>query len=116
MCKRARACIRCNIVKPIRQFTKLKRKKKTWRSHTCKACQYIVNQKWAENNPDKVKEKSRRYASKRVKELHDNYIIGNLVQTLKIKREQIKLMPELIEAKRAHLMLKRAIKHKMNEK
>jgi len=66
--------------------------------------------KWAENNPDKIKIKDKRQIS----QLNDHYVISKIKRQVNIMTVLLRQYPELIEAKRIQIKLKRLANEKCN--
>jgi hypothetical protein len=53
-------CSKCNIEKPITEFSKHVKYKSGIRN-SCKTCESIIKKQWKKDNPDKVKEERKRW-------------------------------------------------------
>lgn len=59
---------------------------------------------WKKKNPEHKKKLDANYKKRCVKELRDNYVVGNM------KRDGIPITPETIELKRQQIIMKRTLK------
>ena len=75
-----KTCIRCHVKKPLLLFTVNNANKTGIASH-CKECDAAASKKQKEQNPDKVKEYSRKYTSKM--RLDFNYRLQTLINASK---------------------------------
>jgi hypothetical protein len=138
--KSTKICTKCKIEKENQEFYKDKYKTKfgfkTFFTSICKKCAVEKSKKWANENPEKERERKVKWAKenpesgkitrqKRKKKhavenkilgtknrnnLADIYIIDRLRRTSNLTREQIRQQPELIESTRTIIKIKRKIR------
>lgn len=76
----------------------------------------LKRKEYRKNNADKIKADRPKYKKRQIEKLQNWYVKELLITRNNVSKELIEEVPEIIEAKRASLKLKRTIKSKKNEK
>lgn len=100
-------CIKCKETKPFKDFFKDRRLKDGYMGR-CKLCAKL----WVAS-PEVKKRRNRQCKEsiqKAKKQLTDSYVIRQLCHHAEIRPEDVRQLPELIEAKRTIMLVNRIIK------
>jgi len=80
----------------------------SWRKHAEK--RRATSLKYKHENKEKVAKATKKYEQRQREELGDRYIRRKLIGETKLKANELKKFPELIELKRAVLLIKREVR------
>lgn len=99
-----------NYCKPCARIKGNARMKKYYQEHKESRLEY--SKEYRKSNPEKIKAKRKKFKKKYRDELHRSYVAEMASKSLKVTTKEIYDNPDLLEAYRANLLLKRKINAK----